>query len=157
MIENHVDTIETNENCKCENVKNKWYKKPIAFWMVTLTISITISILCTIFIVPNFFRWNYRAKDLLESIIYFFNRLAPYVICGSGIISGIKYNLKHRHCNFTAKHYICSILCTCTGLLVSGLILEYLIIAVIFVIILALFISSISALTCGGITDRRYH
>ena len=44
MIENHVDTIETNENCKCENVKNKWYKKPIAFWMVTLTISITILI-----------------------------------------------------------------------------------------------------------------
>lgn len=150
-----LETVETNVEHLYENPKSCWYKKPLAFWGITLTLSITISVLCAVFIIPNFFRCNYHTKDIFDYIILFFNRIAPYIIGGSGIIFGLKYNIKHKDYSFTVKHYLCSILFTCIGLLISSLILSFFFIIVFLIIIVLLLMSALSALTAGGITYRK--
>lgn len=158
MSKNYVDTIETTENQQVESNKNRWYENRWIFWGITLFIAVLLSVLCAEFLVPvvfgdsNYLRPN---ADLIDKLSYFAGKITPYIVGGSGIISGLIYNIRHRYCEFTTKQYILSIVSTVAGLIISGILCFFLSILIfIFLIILIIYIV-LNIFTFGGFTKRR--
>lgn len=150
MNKNYVEIVETNETQQCENNKKYWYKNNWAFWCITLFVSITLVLICSIFIIPNTFRTSY-SKDFITFISNLHAKSAPYIIGISGFLSGLIYNIKHKYSEHTIKQYIFSIISTCLGLLISGFIWLFIVIFIGIIIIISAIIGIFGVFSGGGI------
>lgn len=158
MNKNDLEAINEEVNNQYERNKKQWYKNRWAFWCITLSVAIILSILSAKFLVPVIFGdSNYLSPnaDLIDKLSYFAGKITPYIIGGSGIISGLIYNIKHRECEHTVKQYILSIVSALAGILISGILCFFLLAVIFIFIIIVAFYIVINMFSFGGFTKRR--
>ena len=158
MNKNHIETIDKKETIQNTVSKQQWYKNRWAFWCITLSVAIILSVLSAKFLVPVVFGdSNYLSPnaDLIDKLSYFGSKITPYIIGGSGIISGLIYNIKHRYCEHTVKQYVLSIVSALVGIIISGILCFFLLAVIFIFIIIVAFYIVINMFSFGGFTKRR--